>query len=152
LFEARVRITFSGAWTNGKIPSGPGILVLREVKPALLIGMNLRPGNSKELELFIDDVVRIDSVGKASALLEYRCSAKPGSWIFGMIVDTIRHFSIVSLDLTGLGPQSTADGEVILETLLIEFFINGQRRSSYMKNPYKEIELHHPYPRIVWST
>ena len=127
LFEARVRLTFSGDWANGKIRSSPGILVLREMKPALLIGVNLRPGNSNELELLTDDVVKIDSVGKASALLEYCCSVKPGSWIFGTAIDTIRNFSIVSLDLTGLSPESTADGKVILETLLIEFLINGQR-------------------------
>ena len=114
--------------------------------------MNFRSSKSIELELFTDDVVKIVSVGAASASLEYRCKAKPGSWIFSAAVGTIQNFSIVSLNLTGLGPESTEDGKVILETLLIEFFINGQRRSSYMKNPYKEIKLLHPYTRIVWAT
>ena len=149
-FQAGVRIAFSGEWSENRMPSTQGIIVLKEKKPTLIIMVNVKDGKKKELGLFTTGTCQINEAPYSKAILEYRCKVMPGEWIFGADVNNIKNFSMVSLDLTGIKSNATDDSMILLETITIEFFINGQRKSTYMNSPYKQVKIHDPGTTIKW--
>lgn len=149
-FQARVKVAFSGDWSEDRVPTTPGILVLREKKPALIIIVNMKDGKKKGLGLYTTGTCQISEAPYKKAILEYKCEVMQGEWIFGADVNNIKNFSIVSLDLTGIKSNTTVDSMILLETITIEFFINGERKSTYMKSHYKQVKIHDPGTTIRW--
>jgi hypothetical protein len=125
-FDAGIRVNIQGQWTGGKIPNLTGRIRITGGSPSARV--TFQSINREIREIIFEDVSepRFLDLGSGVASLEYRVSAPVGSWVMGQTSDEFLSCREAAIRLYGIGSQTVSGDEVLIQSMNIQFFVNGK--------------------------
>lgn len=138
-FAVQLIVKSSAKWVEGNPPVTPGIMVLGS-NPDLVIEVIIDTGESRELELQIDGLARIEKEDNI-AILGFKAEAPPKSWILGFDSRKIKNLGRIQSTIYGINRSTVADDKIRIEQILAEVYINGQMKSKLDQNIGRSIKL-----------
>ena len=140
-FDVAAVITLAGDWKSTTPPDFSRYLRTGERGANLRIELKTKEADMRSVEFTESSPPKIVMGERNSWVLDYTSQASVGSWVLGVNRDDLQTCGTVVMRLYGIDYNATQDGVVTVNSLTLNFYMNGIPAGRCQYHPNLRVQL-----------